>query len=165
MTGLEKVWMGLHRWLQSEWRWAGDERILGAVRMLMVSCLWTDSTWRSVSLQVFPPWGILTLFEFGQVERPHFDLLECIFPLLCGQPKASQTSLLDPLICGRTQSTAGCYPECSGVLGPNSSIVLTCEILQSASHCQSGQIMSNYAGLPSATRAGLRPTKSFSHAI
>lgn len=43
MTGLEKVGMGLHRWLQSEWRWAGDERIFGAVRMLMVSCLRTDS--------------------------------------------------------------------------------------------------------------------------
>lgn len=58
------------------------------------------------------------------------------------------------LFWGRTQSSEGCYPACSGALVPSFFSVLTCEILQSASHCQSGWIVSNYAVLHSATEPG-----------
>lgn len=83
-----------------------------------------------------------------------------------GWPIASQTSLLDLrcFICRKNSLKGRMLP--SMLWGPWASplSLLTCEILHAASHCQSGPILSNYAVLHSVTRAGLRPTNSFSHA-
>lgn len=67
--------------------------------------------------RAFPPWEILALLWFGQVERPHFDLLECTFPLFFyGQPKASEMSSLDSLIC--VESSVECRLLPSMLRGP-----------------------------------------------
>ena len=129
----------------------------------------TDSRWRSLSLWHFPPWGgIPPLLKFDQVERLHFDCWSVLFPCFSiDKPrplKWAYWTLASFPLGRRTQTSGSCYPACSGGLVPSPLSVLTCEILQSASHCQSGWIVSNYAVLHSATRAGLRTTNSFSHA-
>lgn len=151
--------MGLHRWLPPERRWAGHE-------MLMVSGLWTGSKWRSVSSWAFPPWEILPLLWFGQVERPHFDLLECTFPLvLYGQPKASQTTSPDSLICG--ESSVECRLLPSMLRGPCAKPLCFLD-LWDAAFCFSLSIRPDRVKLCRATlshKSRLRPTKSFPHAV
>lgn len=124
----------------------------------MVSHLRRDSRCRPLSLQAFPPWG--TLFPYSSlVTMKDFSLISWSVFSPCfsmDNPRPLKWvlwTLASLHFWGRTQSSEGCYPACSGALVPSFS-VLTCEILQFASHCQSGWIVSNYAVLHSATEPG-----------
>lgn len=150
MTGLGKVWMGLHRQLKLEWRWAGAGRTFGVVRKLRGSWLWTGSRWSSIFPWAFPPWGIPPLLEFAQVERFHFDLLECSLSFISmddPEPlrQACWTCAVSSV--GRTWSSAGCYPACSGALGPAPFLswpVRSCRLLLTVNQAQTCQIMQCY---------------------
>lgn len=143
MTGFEKVWMRRHRWLWSEWRWAGRDRIFGAVSTFIVSCLWTDSGWRSLSVGFFtlgnsPPaqvkstwktslWPAGVYFSLASLETTQ-GLSDELFGLLLH------------FISGENSVKCSCYPACSGAPVPSPFSVLSCETLQSVSvstrlHC------------------------------
>lgn len=80
---LEIEWMGLHRWLQSEWRRTGDERrswsrIFGAVRILMASWLWAGTAGEGPSLRSILP----AVWVWSVTNQLTWAFLECAFPLL-----------------------------------------------------------------------------------
>ena len=128
------------------WCWKN----LWVVRKLRGSCLWTGSRWRSIFPWAFLPWGIPPLLTFAQVERFHFDLLECSLSFISmddPQPLTQAYWTCAVSSVGRTWSSAGCHPACSRALGPAPFLswpVRSCRLLLTVNQAQTCQIMQCY---------------------
>lgn len=118
----------------------------------MVSCLWTDSRWKSISPWAFPPWGILPLLKFDQaLNTSLWPAGVCFSPwLLYGQPKVSQMRLLSSCsisFVGRAWLSGGCYPECSWPFCQPPFLswpVRSCSLLPTVNQAELCQIMQCY---------------------
>lgn len=140
---------GVHRQLKLEWRWAGTERVFGVpethgflpvnrhqvkVHLSMgfsslghPSSAWVCSGWK-ISL-----WPAGVFLSFISTDDPQ--------PLRQAYWTCAVSSV------GRTRSRAGCYPACSGALGPAPFLswpVRSCMLLLTVNQAQSCQIMQCY---------------------